>query len=80
MPHTRLTARRIRSVAIPAADLVRTQSCLHRLEEENATLKRIVEVGISLGKGPVGALGRYALDQAVSNVMHKTGLDQVAAQ
>ncbi len=63
-----------------AGTLVRTQSYLDRLEEENATLKRIVEVGISLGKGPVGALGSYALDQAVSNVMKKTGLDQKAAQ
>ena len=63
-----------------AGTLVRTQSYLDRLEEENATLKRIVEVGISLRKGPVGALGSYALDQAVSNVMKKTGLDQKAAQ
>ena len=63
-----------------ARTLVRTQSYLNRLEEENATLKRIVEVGISLGKGPVGALGSFALDQAVSNVMQKTGLDQKAAQ
>lgn len=63
-----------------ARTLVRTQSYLNSLEEENATLKRIVEIGISLGKGPVGALGSYALDQAVSDVMKRTGLDQKAAQ
>ncbi len=63
-----------------AGTLVATQNYLDRLEEENPTLKRVVEIGISLGKGPVGALGSYALDQSVEKVMRETGLDQKAAQ
>lgn len=74
-----VTGRRTLGDAV-AGSLVRTQAYLDDLERSNPTLKKVIEVGITLGKGPIGALGSYAFDQAVGRVIAETGLDEKAAR
>jgi len=70
-----------RTVGDMAANtLVGAQNYLTDLEKNNPILHKIMEGGMTLAKGPVGALGSYAMDWAVENAMEKTGLDRKAAE
>ncbi|MCW2351798.1 hypothetical protein [Sphingobium sp. B12D2B] len=63
-----------------AHNLVVAQDYLTDLATSHPALFATMQIGLSLGKGPIGALGSYALDQAVQKVMAETGLDRKAAE